>query len=163
MYGFYWIFISMILGGFGLLTVLFYLYRFHKTSLKKGLLGIACILINIPALALVLYTQVEVEKRAYVRIYNKSDNDFMGLVIWNSSDKTEFHTVEKGDRETRFYYPTYLGEDFQSAPLVDTVRLRFMTGNIERILLVPTIYKGECVRILIDSKFRLELKNEFED
>src|SRR6187549_4514 len=64
-WGLLWTLISIPLGFVGLLTGLIYLFRTFKTNLKTGLLGLSCVMINIPVLIWVLNTQDDIDKRAY--------------------------------------------------------------------------------------------------
>ncbi len=147
----------------GLLTGGTYLYKTFKTNLVKGLVGLFCVLVNIPALGWVLKTQDDIERRAYVRIYNKTGIDLKELTIENSDNKRLIKTLDKEDSKTRFFCPKYLNGEFDSSPIVDQVRLTIKTDNEKKIIEVPTIYKGECVEVIIDEQFGVKLKRQFED
>ena len=83
-YGFLWVLISLPIGLMGLLTAGGYILKTYKTNLKKGIIGLLCVLINIPALLWVIKTQNDIEQRTYTRIYNKTAENFKEVVIENS-------------------------------------------------------------------------------
>jgi hypothetical protein len=157
-YGFLWTLISIPIGLFGLLTGGLYVFRTFRTDLVSGLCGLICVLINIPVLLWVLDTQGDIEKRAYVRIHNRTDIEFKELTIENSGFKRHFNSLDKDDSKTRYFYPKYLNGDFDSVPLVDQVSLIIKTDNGEKNIVVPTIYKGECLEITVDKEFNIKLK-----
>jgi len=157
-YGFLWILISIPLGLAGLTTAGVYLVKAFRTNLVKGVVGLLCVLINIPVLIWVVNTQSDIEKRAYVKIYNQSDSDFKELTIENSISKRQFKSLDKNDSETKYFYPEYLNGDFDSVPIVDPVRLTIKTDKEEKIINVPTIYKGDGVKITVDREFKITVE-----
>ena len=80
-YGFIWILISIPLGLGGLITAMVYLVQGFRENLVKGVGGLFSVLINIPALMWIVEKQADIEKRAYVRIYNQTENNFTALTI----------------------------------------------------------------------------------
>jgi len=157
-YGFIWILISIPLGLGGLITAIVYLFRVSKENLIKGLGGLFCVLVNVPALMWIIDKQNDIEKRAYVRIFNQTEIDFTELTIENSSSKGEYISLNKDDNKTAYFYPKYLNGDFDSVPLVDTVRLVIRTENGLRTIVVPEIHKGECISMGVDKEFDIETK-----
>lgn len=157
-YGFIWILISIPIGLGGLITAIVYLFQSSKQNLTKGIGGLLCVLINIPALIWVVNKQADIEQRAYVRIFNQTGNDFTELTIENSSSKGEYKSLNKENDRTAYFYPKYLNGDFESVPLVDTVRLVIKTQNETRTIEVPEIYKGECINIAVNKEFNVETK-----
>ena len=157
-YGFIWILISIPLGLGGLITAMVYLVQGFRENLVKGVGGLFSVLINIPALMWIVEKQADIEKRAYVRIYNQTENNFTALTIENSSSQGEYRSLDKEDSKTTYFYPMYLNGDFDSAPLIDTVRLEITTADEVRTIVVPEIYKGECVSIIVHKEFDIETK-----
>ena len=157
-YGFIWILISIPLGLGGLITAMVYLVQGFRENLVKGVGGLFSVLINIPALMWIVEKQADIEKRAYVRIYNQTENNFTALTIENSSSQGEYRSLDKENSKTTYFYPMYLNGDFDSAPLIDTVRLEITTADEVRTIVVPEIYKGECVSIIVHKEFDIETK-----
>jgi hypothetical protein len=157
-YGFIWILVSIPIGIAGLITAIVYLVQSSKENLIKGIAGLLCVLVNIPALIWVIEKQNDIEQRAYVRILNKSDIDFDELTIKNLSSKGEYKSLSNNDDKTEYFYPKYLNGDFDSVPLVDSVRLVIKTQNDTKTIDVPEIYKGECIRIVVDKEFDIKTK-----
>ena len=157
-YGFIWILISIPLGLGGLITAMVYLVQGFRENLVKGVGGLFSVLINIPALMWIVEKQADIEKRAYVRIYNQTENNFTALTIENSSSQGEYRSLDKEDSKTTYFYPMYLNGDFDSVPLIDTVRLEITTADEVRTIVVPEIYKGECVSIIVHKEFDIETK-----
>ena len=156
-WGLLWTLISIPLGFVGLLTGLIYLFRTFKTNLKTGLLGLSCVMINIPVLIWVLNTQDDIDKRAYVRVYNKTDSDFKSLTIKNSLFTESINSIDNNDYKTGYFYPNY--DEFDSgAPEIEKVVLTIETNKEEKRIVVPTIYKGECLKVFIDKDFKIEIK-----
>jgi hypothetical protein len=157
-YGFIWILISIPLGLGGLITAIVYLFQVTRENLIKGFGGLFCVLINVPALMWIIDKQNDIEKRAYVRIFNQTGIDFTELTIENSSSKGDYRFLNKDDNKTAYFYPKYLNGDFESVPLVDSVRLVVRTENGVRTIVVPEIYKSECISIVVDKEFNIESK-----
>ena len=157
-YGFIWILISIPLGLGGLITAMVYLVQGFRENLVKGVGGLFSVLINIPALMWIVEKQADIEKRAYVRIYNQTGNNFTALTIENSSSQGEYRSLDKENSKTTYFYPMYLNGDFDSVPLIDTVRLEITTADEVRTIVVPEIYKGECVSIIVHKEFDIETK-----
>ena len=157
-YGFIWILISILLGLGGLITAMVYLVQGFRENLVKGVGGLFSVLINIPALMWIVEKQADIEKRAYVRIYNQTENNFTALTIENSSSQGEYRSLDKENSKTTYFYPMYLNGDFDSVPLIDTVRLEITTADEVRTIVVPEIYKGECVSIIVHKEFDIETK-----
>ena len=157
-YGFLWMLISIPIALVGLLTATVYFIKTFKTNLIKGLIGLLCVLINIPALNWVIDKQRDIEKRSYVRIYNETDIDFVDLTIANSNSNGNFKSLDKKNTKTGYFYPKYLNGDFDSVPIVDQVRLVIKTENEERIINVPEIYKGQCIKMIVDKEFNIKIQ-----
>ena len=157
-YGFLWALISIPIGLAGVVTAGLYFCRTYKTNLVRGLFGVLCVLVNIPVLLWVVDTQSDIENRAYVRIHNHTENEFKELTIENSISKSHFYSLDKDDSKTSYFYPKYLNGDFDSAPVVDQIRLTIKTDNGEKVIIVPTIYKGECFEITVDREFNLKVE-----
>ena len=66
--------------------------------------------------------------------------------------------MDKENSKTTYFYPMYLNGDFDSVPLIDTVRLEITTADEVRTIVVPEIYKGECVSIIVHKEFDIETK-----
>ena len=161
-WGFLWTLISIPLGVVGLLTGLIYLFKTGRTNLKKGLFGLSCVLINIPILIWVLNTQGDIDQRAYVRVYNRTDSDFKSLTIKNSLFTESFNALANNDYKTGYFYPNY--DEFDSnAPEIEEVILTIETGKEEKRMIVPAIYKGECLKVFIDKEFKIEVKRRWDD
>jgi hypothetical protein len=157
-YGFIWILISIPLGMAGLITAIVYLSRAPKKNLIIGLGGLFCVLFNVPALMWIIEKQSDIEQRAYVRVFNKSEIDFSEFTIENSSSIEEYGPLDKGDSKTSYFYPKYLNGDFESVPMVDTVKIVIRIQDDIKTIYPPEIYKGQCVKMVVDSGFNLEIK-----
>jgi hypothetical protein len=106
----------------------------------------------------VVEKQADIEKRAYVRIFNQTENDFTAVTIENSSSQGEYRSLDKEDSKTTYFYPMYLNGDFDSVPLIDTVKVKIKMENEVRTIVIPEIYKGECISIVIDKEIEIETK-----
>jgi hypothetical protein len=156
--GFLWVLVSIPLGLAGLLTGLIFLFKAFKTNLGKGLLGLFCVLINIPVLNWVDNKQVDVDQRAYVGVYNKTDSNFRWLTIENSLFIESFNTLSKGDYKTGYFYPNYDEWDISRAREIEDVILTIRTDKDVKRIIMPTIYKGDCLKLFIDKEFKIEVK-----
>lgn len=159
-YCFFWILISIPIGLAGLTTAVIYLVKTFKTNLAKGLIGLLCVLINIPVLIWVVNTQSDIEKRAYVKIDNQSESDFRELTIGNSTSKQQFHSLDKDDSKIKYFYPKYLNGEFDSVPIVDQVILTIKTDKEEKTIYVPAIYQGENAKITVDREFNIKVDEQ---
>jgi hypothetical protein len=156
-WGLLWILISIPLGLAGLLTSVIYLFKRFRTNLLKGLFGLASVLINIPVLIWILNTQDDIQKRAYVRIYNRTGSDFKSLTIKNSLYQERLSSLTNNDYQTGYFYPNY--DEFESGePEIEEVILIIDTGNEDKRLVIPTIYKGECLKVFLDNRFNIDIK-----
>lgn len=156
-YGFTWILISLPLGFLGLLTAGAYIIKTYKTNLKKGIIGLFCILVNLPALFWVLTTQADIEQRAYTRIYNHTGKNFEEVSITNSKATVKIGPLSNGKFKTPYFYPYYLNSDF-SSPLIDTVNLIVQTAQSKKTITLPAIYQNECVKVFIDHNYEVTLE-----
>ncbi len=162
-YGLLWVLISLPIGLMGLLTAGAYIFKTYKTNLKKGIIGLLCVLINIPVLLWVIKTQNDIEQRTYTRIYNKTDENFKEVVIENSVSSRQFGSLDKDDYKTRYFYPFYLNGDFDSSPLVDPARLIITTEKEKKVIGLKTIYKNDGIKIIVDKDFKVTVKRPYED
>jgi hypothetical protein len=161
-WGFIWTLISIPLGLAGLFTGLIYLSKTSDKDRKKGLFGLFCVFVNIPVLIWILNTQGDIEKRAYVRVYNKTDSDLKSLAIANSLFTESFKSLANNDHRTGYFYPNY--DEFDSdAPQIEEVILTIQTNKEEKRIILPAIYKGECLQIFIDRNFKVEVKGRWYD
>jgi hypothetical protein len=161
-WGLFWVYISFLLGLMGLVNSLIYLSDHFKTDLKKGLFGLFCVLINIPVLIWIIDKQSDIDKRAYVRFYNNSGSDFNSLTIANSLYKERITSVESNDYQTGYFYPNYDEWDSGMSEFEDTV-LTIEKDNEEKKIILPAIYKGECLKVFINNEFKIDIKGRWND
>jgi hypothetical protein len=162
MYGIYWVLISIPIGLVGLLAGIVFLFRTNKNNSIKGVGGLGVVFLNIPVLIGILALQNDIEKRAYVKIHNLTESHFDAVVLVNSETNREFYSIDNGESQTEYFYPKYVNE-FDSAPEVDKVKVKIRTNGKEKTVDIPTIYKGECVRVFLDKDFSVTMKRQFDD
>lgn len=155
--GLLWILISILLGLAGLLTGLIFLFKSFRTSLGKALLGLFCVLINIPALIWVGNKQDDVAQRAYIRVYNKTDSDLRWVTIENTIFIESFNALSKDDFKAGYFYPNYDEWDVSSAWEIEDVILTIRTDKEVKRIIMPTVYKGDCIKLSINKEFKIEV------
>lgn len=93
-------------------------------------------------------------KRAYIRIYNKSNVDFERVTIKNSRYTETFTSIGSDKYKTGYFYPNY--DEFDSVPEIEDTFLTIETDKGVKRILIPATYKGECLKIAIDTEFKIE-------
>jgi hypothetical protein len=161
-WGMLWILISIPLALAGLLTAFIYIFRNFKNNWQKGLFALLCVLINIPAVIWVLIAQGDIDKRAYIRMYNNSGFEIKSLTIGNSLRIEKLASIENGEYETGYFYPNYF-EYYSNEPDIEQVVLTIETEKVKKGIIVPAIYKGECLKVSINDKFNIDIKGRWDD
>src|SRR5690349_11360922 len=161
-FGFFWIPIAFVLGLAGLCTGLFYLSDNFKTDPKKGIIGLLCVLINIPAVIWVMDKQKDIDQRAYVRIHNHTGCDFKWMTMDNSLFIESINVLRNGDRKTGYFYPNYDEWEISFVPPREDDILTIRTDDEVKRIVMPGIPKACGVELYIDEQFRIEVRGEWD-
>ena len=157
-YGFLWILISIPLALIGLFLNLIYLAENCKNDLKKAIIGVAIIQVNIPIAIWVLNKQADIEKRAYLQINYDGIDDLSSVKLGSDYFEKEIGELESQDSKIVYFYPEYVdGNSGDSYPDVKPIRLYLITEGLNHKieLILPRIDKGDCEKIYIDKDFKL--------
>jgi hypothetical protein len=156
--GLLWTLISLLIAGFGLILMIIVFWRNFPKYSKKTLLGILIILLNLPILYGILSLQTEIDKRAYVKIYNHTKHDNVELILKGADFEKRLGIIDDGESLVDFFYPQYIDPLIDdSYPKMMEVVLIVKTEKSTHRLILP-VYKGECDKLYIDKNFRLRDK-----
>jgi len=155
-YGFLWTLISIPIAFVGLLLLIIFLIRNFQDNWRHSVIGLLIILVNIPVCYWVLTKQAELDRRAYIKMYNKTKQDNLGLTLKTSDFEKQLGTLDDGETLVDFYYPKYIDErHHDSYPTIDSVKLIVTDEFTTRYLTLPRIDKGECTKLYLDNEFKL--------
>ncbi len=161
-YGLLWTLISIPIATIGLLLVIIFAIRNYPNFIRQSIFGLSLILANIPAAYLVLVKQADLEKRAYIKIYNKNEvDDLAELKLKSNYFKKVIGELKCSESKVFYYYPKYVnGRGTDRYPEVEPVTLTLKTkkhnNTVELKLL--RIDKGSCLKLYIDKEFNLLTK-----
>jgi len=133
-----------------------FLIRNYPTHVRRSIFGLIVILINIPTAYWVLGKQTDIDKRAYIKFYNKTKQDNLELTLKASSFEKRLGTLSDKESLVDYYFPKYiyeLGND--SYPNIDTVTLIIKEKSRTHYLKLPPIDKGQCEQLYLDKEFKL--------
>ena len=155
-YGFLWGMISFPIAGLGLILVTFVFIRNFRNHLKTTISGLILILTNLPILYGILVSQAELEKRAYIKIYNKGTFDLTEITLKGSDFENDIGSLDCLTSTVTFYYPKYLDErDRDSYPTIEPVKLMVTDKLGYQTFILPRIDKGQCKKLYIDKENNL--------
>jgi hypothetical protein len=157
-FGLFWIFFSVPVGVAGLINAILYLAKNYRSALWQGLVALVCVFINIPVLVWIIGKQQDIENRAYIRIYNRSNSDIEELTIQNSLFSVSFRSLDKGESKITYIYPHYLNGEFDSSPDIDPVELIVKINGNGKKMSVPNIYKGYGVNLEVTNEFVAKIR-----
>ena len=155
-YGFLWTLFSIPVATIGLLLLTFVLFKNYPNFLRQSLLGLFLVLVNIPTAYWVLGKQADLDKRAYIKIYNKTKQDNVEITLKGSDFEKKLGTFSDSESLVDYYFPKYIDErGNDSYPTIDTVTLIVKEKFITHYLTLPRIDKGQCDKLYIDKEFKL--------
>jgi hypothetical protein len=155
-YGFLWTLISIPIAVIGLLLLTIFLIRNFQDYWKHAVIGLLIIFVNIPVCYWVLTKQAELDKRAYIKFYNKTKQDNLRLTLKASDFEKQLGILDDSETLVDSYYPKYIDErNHDSYPTIDSVTLIVTDGITTRHLTLPRIDKGECTKLYLDKEFKL--------
>jgi uncharacterized membrane protein len=153
--GFLWMLISFVIAIVGIIFSGYNFFKYKDKYLKQTLIGLFIILLNLPVVNWVLDKQSEIEKRTYVKFINKSQNDNLTLIIYDTKFKKLLGTIDNNQSIIEYYVPTTLyGDD--SAPIYDSLKLVVLTNQIKDTLQLSEFYPGECRKVFLDKDFKVK-------
>lgn len=148
--------ISVPVASIGILLLIIFAFKNYPNFLIQSLFGILLILINIPTLDWVLDKQTEIDKRTYIKIYNKSNEDNIELTLKASYFEKKLGKLNEAENSNSFYYPKYTElTDDSSVPTIESVTLIVKTKFTTRYLTLPSLDSGECQKLYLDKEFNL--------
>lgn len=155
-YGFMWTLLSIPIASIGLLLLTFALFKNYPSFLRQSLLGIFLVLVNIPTAYWVLGKQADLDKRAYIKIYNKTKQDNVEISLKGSDFEKKLGTFSDSETLVDYYFPKYVDErGNDSYPTIETVTLIVKEKFTTHYLTLPRIDKGQCDKLYIDKEFKL--------
>lgn len=154
-YGFLWILISIPIATIGLLLLTIFVFKNYPNFIRQSILGLSLILVNIPTAYWVLGKQADLDKRAYIRIYNKTKQDNIEILLKGSDFEKKLGTFNNNETLVDYYFPKYVDErGNDSYPTIDTVTLIVKEKFATHYLTLPRIDKGQCDKLYIDKEFK---------
>lgn len=162
-FGFCWIIISIPIASIGLILNIIFLTKNYKMHLKKALLGIAIILLNIPTAFCILHKVIDINKRTYIQIHNDSLNDLTMLTLKSDYFEKEIGELKANSTKVVYFYPEYIHKNSpESPPPIKPVALLLESKelNITKELAMPYFYEGYCGNIYIDKNYSLLNRKE---
>lgn len=157
-YGLFWITIAAPIALVGLFLVLFSLVNNSPRYLSRTTTSLFLILLNIPALYLILEKHSDISKRAYVKLTNKSELNDISLIVSASTFSKKIGKLDKGESLVFNFYPKYLSDPRESVPEVDEVSVSIKTSKLELQTLLPSAYKGWCYRFVLNEELTINYK-----
>ena len=155
-YGFMWTLFSIPVATIGLLLLTFFLFKNYPNFLRQTFLGLFLVLVNIPTAYWVLVKQADLDKRAYIKIYNKTKQDNVEISLKGSDFEKKLGTFSDSETLVDYYFPKYVDErGNDSYPTIDTVTLIVKEKFTTHYLTLPRIDKGQCEKLYIDKEFKL--------
>jgi len=155
--GFLWILISIPIALIGLLLIIIFLFKNYPNNLKKSILGLLLILINIPVSYWVLDKQSDLDSRAYIKIYYKGIFDLSEVTLKGKNFEKKLGSLDCLTSKVTYFYPKYINGCNDSYPETDTVVLILKKQKNPMLikLTLPRIDKGECKKLYIDKEYKL--------
>ena len=134
-----------------------FLIRNFKDYLIQAVIGLFVILLNIPVCYWILAAQAEVQKRAYIKIHNKTKQDRLLLTHKSSDVEKILGSFDDSETMVYFYYPRYVSEIWNddSYPAIEPPILIVKDRFTIHKLTLPRIDKGDCVNLYIDKEFQM--------
>ena len=155
-YGLMWTLFSIPIATIGLLLLTFFVFKNYPNFLRQSLLGLFLVLVNIPTVYWVLGKQADIDKRAYIKIYNKTKQDNLEISIKGSDFEKKLGTFSDSETLIDYYLPKYFYVlDNGSYPNIDRVTLIVKEKFTTHYLPLPLIDKGQCNKLYIDKEFKL--------
>lgn len=155
-WGFIWIILSVPMALLALAISVYVFFINYKTHLKKALIPLFTVFANIPIVYFVLVFQSFIGTRAYIKIVNESGIENLELTLSSTTFSKNLGILSENSSTVIFFYPSYQNKHWDSIPLVDSVTLSIQDQGLEKRILLPTYFKGECGIILIDEQLLLK-------
>mgnify|MGYP001324513967 CR=1 FL=1 len=155
-YGFLWTLISIPIATIGLLLATIFAINNYPNYIRQSIFGISLILVNIPTAYWVLGKQADLDKRAYLKVYNKTKQDNLEITLKGSDFEKKLGTFNDSETLVDYYFPKYIDErGNDSYPTIDSVTLIVKEKFSTHYLTLPRIDKGQCEKLYIDKEFKL--------
>ncbi len=154
--GLVWIMCSFLMATFGLGRSIKFLIKGDRTTRLKSSMGLLLILLNIPVFYLVAYKQEDIDKRAYIKIYNHTKQDNLEISIQGWDFEYQLGILDDNESLVGYYYPKYLDDDAtESRPITLLVTLIVKDEFATHDLNLPDFHNGYCEEVQINEHFRL--------
>ncbi|XOV94213.1 MAG: hypothetical protein ACFHWX_05810 [Bacteroidota bacterium] len=156
LYGLYWIFLSIPIALTGLITSSILISANPNNNTLRTSIPMVLLLLNIPAVFIILYLHSEISDRVYIKLFNKSGRT-LELQLSSPSFETKLGTLENNKSIIDYYIPTYTGNPGdESQPEVEEVILNAKTENMIHELQMPYAMKGWCEGLIITDSLTLK-------
>jgi hypothetical protein len=144
LFGGYFVVLCIILLIFDLILLGIFAYK-NRTALKKSLIYLLSLLINIPLGLSLIYAVVLIEDRIFIKIYNNSDVKIDNIVFFDNKTKNKLGSLLENENKELFFYPGSEG----------SLYLQFSYDNKKFIELVDGYMskRGRDIEIVIHSDF----------
>jgi hypothetical protein len=150
MIGFFWL---LILAGILLIIyLLLNLKNLHRKILVSGFM----ILINIPAVIIILYLQGEIGDKVFVNLKNETGMTITKLTLHGKLKNWEIGSLENGSSTVFNYDPPYLENDARSYQLPDSLKIIITHNKTSDTIAFPTFTMGNCRKLILDKDFGLK-------
>ncbi len=155
-FGFLWLMTSSIIATSGLLIIGFNLIENYPKYIGNHIWGFIIILINIPTVYFILEKQSDIETRAYLKIYNKTKQENVKILLKGSDFVKKLGTLNNGEALVDYYFPKYVDDNSNdSYPTIDKVTLIVKEKHTTHYITLPNIEKGQCEILYINKEFQL--------
>lgn len=157
-YGFKWVLIAIPIALIGLITSSFVWSANSENPSKIFVISPILILLNIPALIVILNLHTSISERVYFKVFNRSGQEFKTVKLISNSFEMNLGELNRQSSITDNYKPIYIGSENKSVPEIEEITLELLTNNETYKLQMPYSMKGWCQRIILTDSLTLESK-----
>lgn len=155
-YGFLWILISIPVATVGLLLVTIFEIKNYPNFIRQSIFGLSLIFINIPTTYWVLAKQADLDKRAYIKVYNNTKQDNVEITLKGSDFEKKLGIFNNNETLIDYYFPKYIDKRCNdSYPTIDQVTLIVKEKFTTHYLTLPRIDKGQCKKLYLNKELKL--------
>jgi len=154
-YGFLWILISIPLALTGLVTTTIVMSANNGKQLIRASIPLILLLVNIPAVYIILQLESKISQRVYFKITNRSGEHFNKVKLTSESFTSELGTLPINKSIVDFYLPTYTSTEHRSVPEIEELTLELSTETETHRLKMPYAMKGWCDRLILTDSLTL--------
>ncbi|WP_375579367.1 hypothetical protein ABWH96_20570 [Marivirga tractuosa] len=157
-YGFKWTLISVPIALIGLITSSIVWSANSENPSKIFVIPPVLILLNIPALIIILNLHTNISERVYFKVFNRSGQEFKTVKLISNSFEMTLGELNRQSSIADNYKPTYIGNENKSVPEIEEITIELLSNSETYKLQMPYSMKGWCQRIILSDSLTLESK-----